>query len=376
MAASSLGYYSGLLEGRKAVQDMEIQRETANLRNRAQGLDEEKFKLNKTDTEDQLLSRQLQRKNLMQQMEQDTVENEYKRQAIAREEEERSLAGMAMKANIPDMLNGERLNETEQFAAQLTNTAKAVATVNPKLASDYMKQAEDLRNKSLSTKESSIKLKENKVKAQREIALGVQDEQSAQEATVEMAKLGFNVPERFRNWSDESQVWWARQGQLADSFVNSAKTQASLLRAEIDQKDTESKILSREAKVKADVAKETRLREKLQQSKGLTKYEPKRITKEQKLLSDQDERFDDLDSVVQKAVAEDVLSLANQYMRDDPTMDMALAQQRARRDILGRIDEEGNYKVIADKGPEVGAVVKGYVFLGGDPSKPTSWKKQ
>ena len=334
-----LGFYSGQLEGQQAVHAMDLADAKLNLQQRAANLDDSKFGLETQNVNDTMLTRSLQRQNLQTQMKQQADDQ-------ARADKERDLASMAMQANLPEQLNGEKLSDSEALAQQLTNAGKAVSISNPKLGADYLQQADNLRAKNLSNQENTLKLSSSKVKAQQDIAMNVTDDASAQEATVELAKLGVPVPERFQTWSPEAQGWWTRQAQQSESYIKSTTVQTAALRAQIDEKNTDSIIQARLSKEQISQQRETRQREKAVLGKGLIKYDPKRIKSEQNLLDDQSDKYGDLDSTVQKAVAEDSLALAGKMLRDDPSLDQATAMANARQSVLSNIDGNGKYNVI------------------------------
>jgi hypothetical protein len=264
------------------------------------------------------------------------------------EEQERDLAGKAMQATIPDRLNGEVVSADDKIAMQMENIAKSIVSVNPKASIDYMGKASDYRSKSINRIKDNLELKSARMEVQGEIASNVFDDASAKEAVAKMADEGFVVPERYRNYSPEAQEWWQRRALQSKAFRESTKLDIEQLKLQNTERDTESKIQKRVADTKMKERKELLTQDKITQGRKLSFQPPKEQKAEVRLLADQDERFADLDSTLQSAVVKDIYSVAGTYLKEDPKLDQAVALQRARRDVLGRIDEEGKYKVIAD----------------------------
>lgn len=277
-----------------------------------------------------------------------------------RAEQEREVTSRALNATQFDRLTGQELDADSQLAQQFINAGREVSKYNPKAALDYIQQGAAVQNNALNKAGKTLELKAARAELQGEVAAQVFDQTSADEAIAKMAELGAVVPERYRQFTPESKEWWKRRALQSKSYIASTKLQIDQLKLENAEKNTESLIQDRLVKQKQKDKSQELARERIASgSKSGLKFPNKVEMKDEiKLLAEADERFDDLDSTLQKALVKDSQSIALSYLKEDPSMGQDEALRRGRRDALSRINDEGQYKVVADKAkpaPDLGS---------------------
>lgn len=315
---------------------------------------------------DNYLLNQAKLRNNAFELQKSQYEFDLKQEQDRKARQEQALITNAFKSSSRDRISKDKIDTDEALSNQLIEVGKAVSGVNPKLAIEFITQAGAFKAKAKTQQIQDLAIKAAKLEAQGDIASMVTDQASADEAVQKMSELDVIVPERYRTYTPEAQEWWKRRAIQSKAFQEANKIAIKEKEFELQEDNVESLISKRKADVVARERKETQARDKITQGRKLAFEKPKEQALEIKLLADQDERFADLDSTLQKVVVRDVQATAAAYLKDDPELDQSVALQRARRTVLDRIDEEGNYKVIADEETPAKSEVK----------DTTDWKAQ
>jgi hypothetical protein len=313
------------------------------------GENKQRYELAKTQSNDNYLLNQARLNSADFNLEKDKYEFSRQQELDRKARNEQALIAQAFKSTMPDRLSKSNIDGDTALGSKYVEIGTQLLASNPTEGMKYIKQGEELKTKAVEKVKTDLELRAAKVDAQGEVASGVFDDASAKQATAEMAKLGFVVPEKYQNYSTEAQEWWKNRAMFSKNYSKSIKAENDALRAQATVATTKRKEEEFEFKKKESDRKQILTREKIAAGKSLKFATPKEQSQELRLLADADERFADLDSEVQSAVVKDVHSAALAYLKEDPSLDQKVALQRARRDVLGLIGEDGTYKVVADK---------------------------
>jgi hypothetical protein len=308
--AQFTGFYSGLKEGRETSASILAQQEATNLQ-------------------------AMQRRQMEQKMTDDA--------------KTKALLSQAYSANTQTRLNDSYENYIKQTAAQTEAVAKQVLGVNPEVGMELLKQSQNERKSAFLAANDSLEIKKKQMELAGTISSQVTDQQTLDEARIQLSKVGVNLPERYQTWSPETKEWLGRRSLASDTYLKSLELNQKSQKIQIDAEEARSKQEDRLAKQASAIRKEQLARDKIEI--GRKQYKPskdetKMVRSEIKLLADVDERFDSLDSTEQDAAGKDVRYLKSAYMSEDRTLSEDVALQRARRTVLGRITPDGKYPVV------------------------------
>lgn len=310
--ANFTGYYSGLKEGLEVQSTIEARRETTRLQ-------------------------QLQRQQAEKQM--------------AEEERTKQILSNVYSSQVPIKLGDDYEDTLNQLANQSTQAGQALMQVNPKEGINFMKQAYEQRVQAQDAAKRSYERKKTQVEMAGNIASQVTDQASLDEAIGQLSEVGVQVPDRVKVWSPATKEWFGRRAIASEAYLKSIELDQKANQIKINQEEASSKQADRLAKQKAAETKELRAQQKIasaKQSYKPSKEETKLVNQEIDVLAETDDRFDSLDSDVQKIAGRDVRYLKTAFMSSDPTLSEDQALQRARRTVLGRIKEDGTYPVVEE----------------------------
>jgi hypothetical protein len=313
------------------------------------GKNKQRYELDKAESDNNYLLTQARLESSAFDLEKQKYDFTRQQELDRKARQEQALVAQAFRSSMPDRVAKSNIEGDTALGSKYVEIGTQLLASNPTEGMKYIKQGEELKTKAVEKVKTDLELRAAKVDAQGEVASGVFDDASAKQATAEMAKLGFVVPEKYQNYSTEAQEWWKNRAMFSKNYSKSIKAENEALRAQAAVATTKRKEEEFEFKKKESDRKQILTREKIAAGKSLKFANPKEQKQELQLLADADERFADLDSEVQSAVVKDVHSAALAYLKEDPSLDQTIALQRARRDVLGLIGEDGTYKVVADK---------------------------
>jgi hypothetical protein len=290
------------------------------------------------------------------------------------------LATQAFQNNKASRQAGSEIDSDLDLAKQLDSAATAVMAVDPKRGIEYLKQSSEFKKMSAMRATQAVQEKQAKIALAGDIASTVTDEESAQRAAAEYAKLGMDVPAKFLTWNDESAKFWENRATFSKNYVAKMRLENEAFKSTLQQQDIQSKIKERETNAKIKEQKETRLQQNIEQSKLTykpSKEETKEVKREAELLSSSDERFANLTDEELQAAAKDVRYLTQSIMVTEGITDRSVAQAKARLQIAGRLGQDGTYKVFgANPAPVQSAPDAALAKLKANPSLAPQFKEK
>jgi hypothetical protein len=287
-------------------------------------------------------------------------EFEQERKAVRQQEQERSLAMQAFKANEPSRKAGLEADSDMGIAEQFEAAGKAILGLNPKQATEYFKTANEYKKFAVNKVGDDLdnKIKQNTLAG--EIASSVVDAESASAARAQLAGLGIVVPEKFTQWNEDSAKFWENRATFSKNYVNKIKLQNDTMKTQIEIENKQSLIESRNIKNKETEAKQARAQEKVKLA--ALNYKPskeanKEYKREADLLAETDEVFSNLSDNERLDAAKNVVSLAQRLVVEGQASDRQSAMVQARRIIKESFGEDGKPDVIATTvTPPAGAI--------------------
>lgn len=327
---SGLGYYSGLLEGRKTLQDMA-------LNERKTGIQEQELQLRREQEARQL--EESKSSNLMR-----MAQREQLLRKFSEEDQTKALLQKTYSANIPTAIADNKAKSISSLGDETITTGRALLGVNPKVGLEMIKAGQTAKAQAGIDEVRNENIKAARAERAGQIMSTVTDQSTLDEAVQELASLGQEVPERFRTWSPETKVWLENRSIASQRVLESTRIQNQAKQIELTEEENASKQKARLKKQKLDEQKEERLRNKVYASRKIKTIPTKELQAEVAGLN-QIPEFDALDKGAKLQAARDVYSLATAYLADGTAENQAVAMARAREEIRKRIDAEtGTYK--------------------------------
>lgn len=323
--ASGLGYYSGLLEGRKTLQDMA-------LRERQAGIQEQELQLRREQEARQL--EESKSSNLMR-----LAQREQLLRTFAEEDQTKALLKKTYSANIPTAVADNKVKSASALGDDTIATGRALLGINPKVGLEMIRAGQTAKSQAGIDEVRNENIKAARAERAGQVMSAVTDQTTLDEAVQELASLGQEVPERFRTWSPETKVWLENRAIASKNFLDKTRIDNQAKQIELTEEENKSKQEARIAKQKLDTQKEERLRNKVDAGRKLKTIPTKELQAEVAGLN-QIPEFDDLDKGAKLQAARDVYSLAASYLADGTAENQAVAMARAREEIRKRIDPE------------------------------------
>jgi hypothetical protein len=309
------------------------------------------------------------RQNYMQELQgKQTLEaNEFalkmKREEEARRKKQAALADIVFKSTEGQRLSAEG-DDDLNLASKFMQMAKSLAGTDPQASNDYFKQAQEFKNKALKSAEDSLKLRGDKLRAIGDVSAGVMDSKTANEAAVELAKLGKQVPPEVLDWANPAaKGWWARQAQFSEAAVKANQLELDKKKFESvdDKRDADVEIAKRNANTKEQALQLAR--DKIAKAKTkVVNPNKEQLASTVAYMAEIYPTFADAEPSVQKRAANDVEALTLQYMSESQ-MSQQQARQAAEKQVASLISEDGTYSVPETTAkPAAGQYVEGKVY--------------
>jgi hypothetical protein len=257
----------------------------------------------------------------------------------------KAILGSAFNATMPQRIGDEEVSSDEELSNRYIQAGKDAIGTDPKVGLELIKQGQQFKSEAALKAYRNTQMKAAQVQAAGTIASQITDQDTLNEAIPELAKNGMVIPERFGNkWSPQLKEWLGHRAVASDNYLKSLAVENDTRAIDLREEENESKQADRVAKQKIAAAKEDRQRNKIESGRKLRTIPQKELLTEVAGLNEIGE-FEDLNPGMKLQAANDVFALAQGYMNEDPDINQAVAMQRARQDIVGRIDvETGEYK--------------------------------
>lgn len=314
--AQGLGFYSGLLEGTKAMQSMDVQRQELSLQQRRVAQEEE-------NSRESNLNRALERQQMLRSFE--------------REDKIRSILEQS-NANL-----GAATGESEEFdilANEYSNVGKSILGLDPKQGMEFIKESRIIRNAAADRKIKDLELQKTRADMQGEILYGIEDQNTLDAARESLARLGIDIPERYRDYNNPETKSWIKKTALRSKTVREAiKLQQADDRIRIQDENTQSQIEARRDRQMNADRNYALNREKIKTSKP-QKQPTLMETGFQVELLKTDPTFKRLKDTEQLEAARDVIYLATALVAEGTAKSMQDGETLARQQILAAIDPE------------------------------------
>lgn len=273
-----------------------------------------------------------------------------KQEQDRRVKREQALMSEAFKSSSHERTAKNDAEGEDMLSQQFTDIGKKlIAGGSPEQGIAYLKEGQKFKTAAVDKIKTDLELRAAKVEAQGEVASGVFDNASAQAATQEMAKLGFVVPEQYRNFTPAAQEWWKNRAMFSKNFARSIKAENDALRANNDtirtqQKEEELDFKKKEADRKEELA---RLRINVSRSK-IKPLNKEAMKTEVGALVEASDKVEDQDKETQRVMAEDVNAVAMTLLTENPNLSQDEAKRQARNVVVGRIKEDGKYPLLSE----------------------------
>jgi len=318
--AHGLGFHSGLLEGTVALRKLaQGDQQLAN--------DEQRLGLQAEEVGSQNLMRQAQREELLRKMAREDYTSAMLQQAFAKNQ------GTQMS------IDGDAALAEQSIAA-----GKAIIGTDPKTGLDLIKQGQSYKTSAITTELQKMQIQKAKVEMQGDIAAGITDQASLEEAIPALAKLGVAVPEKYRTWSPEAKSWWENRKIASDNYLKKIQIEETKRAHDLQATENESKQKAREENLRIARQREERQRAKVESTARKMK-EPtaKSVEMEVQTLAANNDLFDDLPPGQKLQAARDVYYRAAELYSSGEAADQAEALQMAREEIFGSLEEDGYF---------------------------------
>ncbi len=325
--------------------------------------------------------------NKKQQYRQTALEQIATRQKYESDIMEKNLLKNAFSTQSFDKNIKEDYNTNTAMADNLFKIGRQMMSIDLSKGLSITKQAGDLKQKAEEDNLKSLHLVKERHAVIGELASGIKDQDSLNEAVSELSKANVIIPTKYRVWNNETKDYFQQQSKGTKIAKENLELDLKVKAAELaKQKETR---MAKEAEI-SDKYKDRKFAW-LQSNKVGPKTTPFKdpsidmMMDNQKQLREGSEDFADLKLADQTAAAKDYSRRAYYHQKEGVT-DPAVAYEMAKEDILSKI-KDGKYegfksdtsspkdKVIYTNAPAVGTVQSGYKYKGGDPSKQESWEK-
>jgi hypothetical protein len=253
---------------------------------------------------------------------------------------EMSLMSQMFASGAPERQAKADAGQEEALAEKFTKLGETLIAIDPKKGMEYIKLGSDFKSKAQQRVGTDLEIKAKKAQMLGEVASFVQDDESAQQAVADFAKLGREVPERFRNFSTpEAKEYWTNQKSFAKNYAVSLKADNDALKSiQANEKlrmQQEALDLKKKNQARTEELAQLRIKSKVK----LNKDEVKREVGALNQLGDD---IEDLPIETKRVMAEDVASATVSILAENPSLSQDEAKGRARDLIKSRV-VDGQY---------------------------------
>lgn len=161
-----------------------------------------------------------------------------------REDQERQLLSQAFKSQADDKRVADQNSANTALAQQYFNVGKRLMGIDPKKGMDFMKEGDRLQHQGVQEQLTTAKLQEVKEEHMREVASQVTDQQSLDEAIKEFSKNGAIIPQRFRQWNEQTKAWLYNKATLSKNVQEAQKVQQAGREADLKERQEARRKLS------------------------------------------------------------------------------------------------------------------------------------
>ena len=278
---------------------------------------------------------------------------------------------------------GQVVQDTNSTIANtLMSAGKQILGTDPKTGLELIKQSNAASN--------TAALSQYHIAEAKKYQLGVANDLYAQTAPDgsdwantqdRLSEVGVVVPDQFKTWSPETATWVNRRAVQSTAAIKVLGANQKVVANDIKQQQVDVNQFNADTKAKAQQAKE---------AKTQAGYKPLSGKPLESTLAELNTNgsFENLDAGIKLQATQDYSNQIQQNITAG--MPAEIARATARNTILGRIKNNtfssntytgaqpaNTQQTTApiNGAPKVGSVIKGWTFLGGDPSNPSAWKK-
>ena len=359
-----MGYYSGVKEGLDTLSQNAQRKAQTNLTN------------SETDTQDQetqLKQTQVAKAKYDLQQQQSNDDDQDRAKAILQK---------AMDATSYDE-KGQIVQDTNSTIANtLMNAGKQILGTDPKTGLELIKQSNAASNTAALSQYHTAEAKKYQLGMANDLYAQTAPDGSDWANTQDrLSEVGVVVPDQFKTWSPETAAWVNRRAVQSTAAIKVLNANQKVVANDIKQQQVDVNQFKADTQAKAQQAKE---------AKTQAGYKPLAGKPLDSTLTElnTDDNFSGLNAGVKLQATQDYSNQIQQNITAG--MPAEIARATARNTILGRIKNNtfgsntyigaqptNTQQTIApiNGAPKVGTIVKGWTFLGGDPSNPSAWKK-
>ena len=348
MADKGMGYYSGFKEGLDTLTENKAKAQETQYKRAQTEASEYKF-----------------------QQEQMDVANQNRAKAILQ--------------NVINSSSFEEQGKTVQdvnstIANTLTEAGKQILAVDPKTGLDLIKQGGDAAKTASLSKYHAAEAKKYQYGIANDLyAQNAPDGSDWADTQMRLSEVGVVVPPQFQTWGPETAAWVNRRAIQSEAAIKVLDAQQRVVANNIKQQ---------QVTINQENAQTKQFAVKAKEAKSQASYKPLSGKPLETTLAelDTDDKFEGLDAGVKLRATQDYANQIQQNLSSG--MPLEIARATARNNIVSRIKNNtfssneynapvpaGTAKPPAASGPKVGETVRGWTFLGGDPSNPSAWKK-
>jgi hypothetical protein len=257
--------------------------------------------------------------------------------------QEMSLMAKLFASGAPERQAKAETGQEEALAEKFTKLGETLIAIDPKKGMEYIKLGSDFKSKAQDRIGTDLEIKAKKAQVMGEVASFVTDDESAQAAAVDMAKLGREVPERFRNFSTpEAKEYWTNQKSFAKNYAVSLKADNDALKSLRDNEKLQMEREKLELKKQTTARTEELAKLRIAKGKASVKVTKDEVKREVGALNQLGEEVEDLPIETKRVMAEDVAAATVSILAEDPSLSQDEAKGRARELIKSRI-VDGQY---------------------------------
>ena len=310
----------------------------------------------------------------------ETTQYDLEQKKASDDEQDRAKAILqnAMDATSYDE-NGKVVQDTNTTIADtLMNAGKQILGTDPKTGLELIKQSNQAANTAALSQYHTAEAKKYQLGVANDLYAQTAPDGSDWANTQDrLSEVGVVVPDQFKTWSPETAAWVNRRAVQSTAAIKVLTANQKVVANDIKQQQVDVNQFNADTKAKQQQA---------QQAKTQAGYKPLAGKALESTLGElnTDDNFNDLNAGVKLQATQDYGNEITQNITSG--MPPEIARATARNTILGRI-KNNTFGSNAYTGaqpanttpvngaPKVGSIVKGWTFLGGDPSNPSAWKK-
>jgi hypothetical protein len=282
-------------------------------------------------------------------------------EAEKREKQSSALMSQMFASGAPERRANAEAGQEESLGDNLTRMGTSLMAVDPKKGLELIKTGSDFKTKARERISTDLEIKAKQAQVLGEIASFVTDDESAQAAVNDMAKLGRNVPERFRNFSTpEAKEWWGNQKSFAKNYAVSLAAERDALKSIQTKEKLQMDQERLDMKRKEQATKEELAKLRIAKGKASVKVTKDEVKREVGALNQLGEEVEDLPIETKRIMAEDVAAATVSILAEDPSLSQDEAKGRARELIKSRI-VDGEYP-LGSKQTKTVPFVEGKVY--------------